>query len=58
MISAIGIMIGFYILSRMISFLTRNGDRKETNGAKIFFVITILITCLMILSLIITTPIK
>jgi len=44
MIPDIGIMIGFYIITKMVSFLTRSGARKESLFVKSFSVLTILIT--------------
>jgi hypothetical protein len=44
MLPDIGLMIGVYIFVRMISFLTRTGDRKESVLVKIFAVLAIIIT--------------
>ena len=44
MIPDIGIMIGFYIITKMVSFLTRSGAREESLFVKSFSVFTILIT--------------
>lgn len=51
MIPAIGIMIGVYIFVRMLSFLTRTGDRKESIVVKIFAVIAMLITIISVIDL-------
>lgn len=51
MIPTIGIMIGCYIITRMISFLTRKGDRAESTLVLVFAVITILITLLCMFDL-------
>jgi len=51
MIPTIGVMIGFYIITRMFSFLLRTGDRAEDKLTKIFAVITMLVTVFGILSL-------
>jgi len=40
----IGLMMVAYIIARMISFLTRTGDRSEGTGVKGFAVITMLLT--------------
>lgn len=52
MIPDIGLMIGFYIITRMVSFLTRSGVRKESLFVKSFSVLTILITMASMLDLI------
>jgi hypothetical protein len=51
MVPTIGIMIGFYIITRMASFLTRTGDRREQAIVQIFAVVTIIVTALAIVSL-------
>lgn len=51
MIPTIGIMIGFYIITRMASFLTRKGDRSESFGPKLLSVITIIVTIIAIIDL-------
>ncbi|OQX91181.1 MAG: hypothetical protein B6D57_00655, partial [Candidatus Coatesbacteria bacterium 4484_99] len=40
MIPMIGIMIGFYVLTRSISFISRKGDREEHIVVKVFSIIT------------------
>ncbi len=52
MIPDIGLMIGFYIITRMVSFLTRSGVRKESLFVRLFSVFTILITMASMLDLI------
>jgi hypothetical protein len=44
-------MVGFYIITRMISFLMRKGERKENIAVYFFAVITILITIFVIYDL-------
>jgi len=51
MIPDIGLIIGFYVLTRMLSFLTRKGERAESIGVKIFAVITIIITLICLCDL-------
>lgn len=51
MLPLIGIMIGFYIINRCLSFMGRTGDRTESKTVKIFSFITILVTVGVILSL-------
>ena len=51
MIPSIGVMIGFYIITRMLSFLTRSGDRAELSGVKVMALVTIAVAILVILSL-------
>ena len=60
MIAAIGIMIGIYIITRMISFLTRKEPQKESASVKVFAVITIVITIFCMFSLLASslTPTK
>lgn len=53
MIPDIGVMIGVYIITRMLSFLTRREPRAESLLVKVFAAITILVTLLMILDLLI-----
>jgi len=50
-IPTIGLMIGFYIITRMISLASRSGDRAESALVKIFAVITILVAALGMVSL-------
>lgn len=51
MIPTIGVMIGFYIITRMLSFLLRKDQRSENTIVKIFAVITILVTIFTMLVL-------
>ena len=51
MIPTIGIMIGFYIVTRMASFVLREGDRSENMLVKVFAVITALVAIIGILTL-------
>ena len=51
MIPDIGLMIGVYIITRMISFLSRKGDRAESLLVKGLAIITILITSICIVDL-------
>ena len=51
MIPEIGLMVGFYIITRMVSFLMRKGERKESIAVYVFAVITILITIFVIYDL-------
>jgi hypothetical protein len=48
MIAEIGLMVGFYIITRMVSFLMRKGERKESIAVYFFAVLTILITIFVI----------
>ena len=48
MLAEIGLMMGLYIITRMISFLTRKGERKESALVYISAVITILVTLLCV----------
>lgn len=51
MVPSIGIMIGFYIITRMISLTSRTGDRSESALVKIMAVVTILVAGLVMPSL-------
>jgi len=51
MIPIIGIMIGFYVITRMISLLTRKEQREESPIVKVFAVITLIVTVFSIFSL-------
>jgi hypothetical protein len=46
MIPTIGIMVGAYIFTRMISLLTRAGDRREKTVVRVFAVLTMALTTL------------
>ena len=52
MIPTIGIMIGFYIITRMLSFLLRKEQRSENMFVKILAVITIIVTIISIIDFI------
>jgi ACR3 family arsenite efflux pump ArsB len=47
----IGWMIGIYVITRAISFLTRKGDRAESVLVKAFSAITILVTLFVLVDL-------
>lgn len=51
MIPDIGLMIGVYIITRMVSFLTRREDRAESVIVKFLAVITILVTVICLADL-------
>ncbi len=52
MLPAIGIMLGFYIFTRCISFCDRKGDRAESGVVKIFASITLVVTVIVMIILI------
>jgi hypothetical protein len=52
MIPDIGIMIGVYILTRMVSFLTRKETRSEAIVVKVMAVVTVIVTLAMIAELV------
>jgi hypothetical protein len=52
MLAEIGIMIGAYIITRMVSFITRKGERAETVTVKILAFITVVLTLVVIGALI------
>ncbi|MEE9448886.1 MAG: hypothetical protein V3V72_02455 [Ignavibacteriaceae bacterium] len=59
MVQIIGLMIGCYIISRMISFITRSGSIEENTTAKVIFGINIVVTIFLMLMLFaggLTTP--
>ncbi|OHB72423.1 MAG: hypothetical protein A2W23_07645 [Planctomycetes bacterium RBG_16_43_13] len=49
MLATIGVMIGIYIITRMISFLTRKEPRSESTIVKVFAWITIVVTTVAII---------
>jgi hypothetical protein len=51
MLAEIGVMIGFYIITRALSFLTRSDPAKESIIVKIFSIITIIVTLFVIADL-------
>lgn len=51
MIQAIGLMIGVYVITRMVSFLTRKEERAESIVVKILAVITMIVTVICIFAL-------
>jgi hypothetical protein len=51
MIGDIGLMIGIYIIIRLVSLLTRTGERKESGAVKIFAVVAMLVTVFCIVDL-------
>jgi len=51
MIPAIGLMLSAYIITRMVSFLCREGDRKEAVVVIILAGATILVTLLCMVDL-------
>ena len=48
MIPDIGLMVGAYIFTRMVSVLTRKGDREESVLVRVFAGITVLVTVICI----------
>jgi hypothetical protein len=48
MIAEIGLMIGLYIITRMVSFILRTGERKESAVVYLLAVITIIVACFFI----------
>lgn len=51
MIPMIGIMIGFYVLTRSISFISRKGEREEHIVVKVFSIITAIVSIIGIMTL-------
>jgi hypothetical protein len=51
MIPEIGLMIGFYIITRMVSFILRKDERRENAAVVILAAITIMITVIVIVDL-------
>lgn len=54
MIQIIGIMIGSYIIVRMLSFITRSGERKEETVVKVAAGIVFVLTLILMLGLLAT----
>ncbi len=53
MIPTIGLMIGLYIIIRMVSFITRSGDRKESTLVIVLSILNIFVTLSMMVSLLV-----
>jgi hypothetical protein len=51
MIPAIGIMLGFYIITRCLSLRARQGDRAESDLVKVFSFITIIVAVIVMIIL-------
>lgn len=51
MMQSIGIMIGFYIFLRCVSFAARTGERSEPKIVRIFSAFTAVITLLLMATL-------
>lgn len=51
MIAAIGIMIGCYVLVRMLALLTRPADRREHRVVRIAAAVTCVVTVFVMASL-------
>ena len=51
MIPTIGLMIGFYIVTRMLSLATRKGDRAEASVVRISAALTLIVAVLGMVSL-------
>lgn len=54
MIPEIGLIIGLYIITRMVSFLLRTGDRKESVAVMVLAVINIIVTGFVIYDFFVT----
>jgi hypothetical protein len=52
MLPEIGVMIGLYILTRLLSLITRKESRAESSVVRVFSSITIVVTVLIMLDLI------
>lgn len=52
MIAVIGIMIGFYIITRVLSFMSRKNDRQESTIVLILSFVTFVVCFLGIIYLI------
>lgn len=48
MIPIIGLMVGAYIIVRMVSFITRKGDQEETTLVKVLCILNIIVTLLLL----------
>jgi hypothetical protein len=51
MIPEIGLMIGFFIITIMLSYLLRSGEKKEHSVVVIFAAVTIFITIIIMIDL-------
>ena len=52
MIPDLGLMIGAYIIVRMVSFILRTGERRESTLVKILAIIAIIVTVVCVSDLI------
>jgi len=55
-ILAIGIMIGSYVVVRMVSFVSRTGERRESVITQVLAAVTILVALLCMLHLLTGLP--
>ena len=51
MIPTIGLMIGAYIITRMVSFISRSGERKEPSIVIVCAIITIIVVLISLVAL-------
>jgi hypothetical protein len=51
MLPDIGLMVGIYVITRAMSFLTRKGDRAEGTAVHLLSIITIIVAVITMLDL-------
>lgn len=51
MIPEIGLMIGFFIITVMLSYISRSGEKKEHPVVNIFALLTIIFTVIIMIDL-------
>jgi len=51
MVQIIGLMIGCYIIVRMVSFITRKGQREETTPVKVLCILNVMLTVVVLIAL-------
>lgn len=51
MIPEIGLMIGFFVITVMLSYISRSGEKKEHPVVNIFALLTIIFTVIIMIDL-------
>ena len=51
MIPEIGVMVGAYIFTRMLSFMMREDAHRESTAVKVFALLTMIVTVFVVLDL-------
>jgi hypothetical protein len=51
MVQIVGLMVGCYIIVRMVSFITRKGEREETTTVKVLSILNVMLTVVLLMAL-------